>query len=152
MTADGGRPRKEGYEGSTKARWEKVCCLASDTRRLRHFHIENGLGGNLVRGGNQPARFSLILGSQALAMPGLIFLGVEHRVRSFSRTACRICPGIQRSPLPRRNFASQNELRVQGSIGRASQGRASAWTKRHHQERRGLLRDAFASPTDYRTD
>ena len=63
----------------TAARQEKVCCLASDTRRLSHFHIENGLGGNLVPGGNQPARFSLILGSQALAMPGLIFLGVEHR-------------------------------------------------------------------------
>ena len=47
MTADGGRPRKEGYEGSTKARWEKVCCLASDTRRLRHFHIENGAGWEL---------------------------------------------------------------------------------------------------------
>jgi hypothetical protein len=47
---------------------------------LRHFQIENGLGGGLVFGGNQAARFSLILCLQALAMPGLIFLGVEHSV------------------------------------------------------------------------
>jgi hypothetical protein len=47
---------------------------------LRHFQIENGLGGGLVLGGNQAARFGLILGLKALAMPGLIFVGVEHSV------------------------------------------------------------------------
>ena len=49
---------------------------------LRHFQIENGLGGGLVLGGNQATRFSLILGLQAFTMPGLIFLGVEHSVRT----------------------------------------------------------------------
>jgi len=47
---------------------------------LRHFQIENGLGGGLVFCGNQAARFDFILGLKAFAMPALIFLGVEHSV------------------------------------------------------------------------
>jgi len=32
-------------------------------------------------GGNQAARFSLILCLQAFTMPGLMFLGIEHSIR-----------------------------------------------------------------------
>jgi hypothetical protein len=53
---------------------------------LRHFQIENWLDGSLVLGDNQAARFSLILGLHALAMPGLIFLSVEHSVRTPVKT------------------------------------------------------------------
>ena len=49
---------------------------------LGHIHVEHGLAGGLVLGGNQAARRGLILGLQALAMPGLIFLGVEHSVQT----------------------------------------------------------------------
>ena len=39
---------------------------------------EHGLAGGLVPGGNQAARFGLILGLQALAMPGATLRGIEH--------------------------------------------------------------------------